>query len=59
LSAIGGPRASQRAVGDRDVVGDEIALGVARSGEEDLARVADRDLLPEISTIRVRGMAER
>ena len=39
------PNAEQRAVGDREVVPDEIDLGDAGIGEEDLARVADRDLV--------------
>ena len=35
--------AAQRPIRDGQVVGHEVALGVARSGEEDLVRVADGD----------------
>ena len=45
LRAIGRPPdAAQRAVGDRQVVADEVELGVAGLGEVDLVRVRDRDL---------------
>ena len=37
-------RAAQRAVGHDQVVGDQVALGVARAGKHDLVRVGDRDL---------------
>lgn len=36
-------RAAQGALGHGQVVGHQIALGVARAGEEDLVRIADRD----------------
>ena len=45
LSAIGRPpSAAQRAVGDREVVLDEVELRVAGLREVDLVRVRDRDL---------------
>ena len=34
----------QRAVGDGQVVGDQVALGVARPGEVDLVGIGDRDM---------------
>ena len=40
------PDADERAVGDREVVADEVELGDAGIGEEELAGVADRDLVP-------------
>src|SRR6476661_4081271 len=43
-----GPSAgtAQGAVGNRKVIADEIEFGVTGLGEEDLARIGDRDLLP-------------
>ena len=38
--------AAQRALGDRQVVADEVELGVPALREEDLVRVRDRDLAP-------------
>jgi hypothetical protein len=40
------PHAKQRAIGDGEVVAHELDLGDPGLGEEHLARVADRDLVP-------------
>ena len=39
-------RPAQRPLGDREVVVDQVELGVARGGEEDFAGVGDGDFAP-------------